>query len=194
MHILLIFIDGIGLGPDDPAVNPFSGAHLPTLTGLTNGQRWVQGIGRQQTSDAIFIPTDPRLGVDGRPQSGTGHATIITGKNVPAMIGRHYGPKPNAATREIVSEGTFFNEVVDAGKRAALISAYPPGLHHDIERGKRLPSCYQQAVLQMGLPMFGVEDLRAGRAVSEDWTGDAWRTHLGLTMCRFTRRRRPAAR
>lgn len=180
MHILLIFVDGIGIGDDDPAVNPFSAADMPTLTALTNGQRWVRGIGQQASERALFRPLDPRMGVDGRPQSGSGHATIITGKNVPALIGRHYGPKPNADTRAIVAEGSFFSELVDAGKSAALLTAYPPGLLHDIGRGKTLPSSFQQAAMGAGLKLLDADDLRTGRAVSGDWTGIGWREHLGF--------------
>lgn len=180
MHILLIFIDGIGIGDDAPTVNPFSVADMPTLTALTNGRRWVRGIGQQANHRALFTPLDPRMGIDGRPQSGSGHAAIITGKNVPALIGKHYGPKPNADTRAIVSDGSFFSELVAAGKTASLLTAYPPGLLHDIERGKRLPSSFQQAAMEAGLKLLDADALYAGHAVSGDWTGAGWRDHLGF--------------
>lgn len=179
MHILLIFLDGIGLGDDDPTVNPFAIAHMPTLTGLTNGRRWLRGIGRQESERAVFIPTDPRMGVAGRPQSASGQATIVTGRNVPLLIGEHYGPKPNQAIRDILSENNFFKEVIAHGKTAALINAYPPQLHRAIARGKVLRSSYQQALYEAGLPMFGEETLYSGDALSSDWTGEGWREHLG---------------
>jgi len=180
MRVLLIFLDGIGLGDDDPAVNPFAVAHMPTLTGLTNGRRWLAGIGQQVSDRAVFRPVDPRMGVAGRPQSGTGHATIITGKNVPALTGKHYGPKPNAETREIVSRGSFFSEVAAAGKPSALLTAYPPFQLYDIERGKTLPSSFQRAAMDAGLALRTADDLRAGDAISADWTGVGWRRHLGF--------------
>ncbi|MFZ4826269.1 MAG: hypothetical protein ACOYLB_02835 [Phototrophicaceae bacterium] len=179
MRVLLLFIDGIGIGDDDPQVNPFSVAHLPTLTRLTNGQRWVKGIGRVQTPLATFIPTDPRMGVSGLPQSASGQASIITGRNIPALIGEHYGPRPNPAIQALIREGTLFDAVRQANKSSALIAAYPQRLHDEIERGKRLPASYQQAILQQGIPLFGVDDLLAGRAMSEDWTNQAWRDFLG---------------
>ncbi len=37
---------------------------------------------------------------------------------------------------------------------AALLEAYPPRFHAAINSGKRLPSSYQQAVLEAGLPLF----------------------------------------
>ena len=83
MHILTLFLDGIGLGENDPEKNPFAVADMPTIHALTNGKRWLADTGRQESDRAIFIPTDACLGVEGRPQSGTGQATILTGLNVP---------------------------------------------------------------------------------------------------------------
>ncbi len=180
-HILLIFLDGIGLGADDPAVNPFAIANMPTLTALTNGKRWLRGIGRQESERAIFIPTDPRLGVPGRPQSATGQATIVTGRNIPQLIGEHYGPKPNPAVRKLIAEDNFFKQVVAHGKKAAIINAYPPRLHAAINRGKILRSSYQLALHEAGLPMFTDETIYNETALSSDWTGEGWRSELGYT-------------
>jgi 2,3-bisphosphoglycerate-independent phosphoglycerate mutase len=180
MHILLLFLDGIGLGDDDPDVNPFAVANTPNLLALTNGKRWLRGIGRQESKRANFVPTDPRLGVPGRPQSATGQAAILTGKNVPQMIGEHYGPKPNLAIRELLAEDNFFKQVVAHSKKAALLDAYPPMWHHDHDRGKSLRSSYQQAAYESGQRLFGLEDVKAGEALTPEWTGESWHTYLKL--------------
>jgi 2,3-bisphosphoglycerate-independent phosphoglycerate mutase len=179
MRILFIFLDGIGLGEDDTLTNPFAVAHTPTLHTLSNGLRWLCETGYQESSRAVFIPTDAQLSVPGRPQSGTSQAAILTGKNVPQMIGRHYGPKPDLATRALLAEDNFFKQVIARGKTAALINAYPQGLLNSIGRGKTLRSSIQQGAHEAGLPMFDVEKLYRGEALSEDWTGDGWREHLG---------------
>jgi hypothetical protein len=121
------------------------------------------------------------MGVAGRPQSASGQATIITGRNIPQIIGEHYGPKPNAAVRALLAEDNFFKQVVAHGKTAALINAYPPRLHQAIARGKVLRSSYQQALHEAGLPMFGEETLYSGDALSSDWTGEGWRGELGYS-------------
>jgi 2,3-bisphosphoglycerate-independent phosphoglycerate mutase len=179
MRILMIFLDGIGLGADDPAINPFAAAHTPTLWALANGHRWVATTGQQTSDRAVFIPTDPRMGVPGRPQSGTGQATILTGINVPQYVGEHYGPKPNQATRQLLAETNFFKEVVEHGLQAALLEAYPPPWHKGINSGKRLRASFQQAAHEAGLPMLDIEALNAGKALAGDWTGEAWREQLG---------------
>jgi hypothetical protein len=179
MHVLLIFLDGIGLGVDDPAINPFAAADTPTLVSLANGHRWVASTGLQSTSRAEFIPTDAGLGIPGRPQSGSNQAAILTGINVPQHLGYHYGPKPDAQTRKLLEETNIYKTLVAAGKRADLINAYPPRLHHDINRGKTLRSSIQHAAWAAGLPMHNADDLLAGNAMSEEWTGKAWREFLG---------------
>jgi hypothetical protein len=176
----MIFLDGIGLGDDDPSINPFAVANLPTLTALTNGKRWLRDIGRQTNDRASFVPTDPRMGIPGRPQSGSNQAAILTGRNVPQLIGEHYGPKPNEATRAIIAEDNFFKQVLRHGKTGALINAYPPRLLRDIARGKTLPSSIQQAPREAGQTLFTHEALFSGDAMSEDWTGRGWREYLGF--------------
>ena len=83
-----------------------------------------------KTSDrAVLVPTDPRMDVPGRPQSASGQAAILTGKNIPMLIGEHYGPRPNAPIREILAQDNFFKQVVAHGMTAALLEAYPPRFH-----------------------------------------------------------------
>ncbi len=179
MHILLIFLDGIGLGEDDLAHNPFAVADTPTLHRLAGNQRWLRATPRTESPRAIFIPTDPRLSVPGRPQSATGQAVILTGRNVPAEIGEHYGPKPNAAIRAILDESSLFKQLTAQGKSAALLDAFPPRFFQSINRGKTLRSSIQHAVYTGGVPIRGADDLLAGMAVSADWTGEGWRDFLG---------------
>jgi 2,3-bisphosphoglycerate-independent phosphoglycerate mutase len=180
MHILLIFLDGIGLGADDATLNPFAVANTPTLHSLSGGQRWLRSTSRTESDRAIFIPTDPRLGIAGRPQSASGQAVIMSGRNVPQEIGEHYGPRPTAAIRAILDETNVYKSVVAAGKSGALLDAYPPDFFRAVERGKRLLSSLQYAAFSAGIPIRGVEDYVAGRALSADFTGEGWRTFLGF--------------
>ncbi len=171
----MLFLDGVGLGENDPATNPFAAAHLPTLHHLSGGHRWLRENGTIVSDNISFSPTDACLGMPGRPQSGTGQATILTGRNVPALIGRHYGPKPDSVTREILEHDNFFMQA----NTSALLEAYPPDWHKGINSGKRLPASYQYAARAAGLPFLTEVELRAGQALSGDWTGEAWRDRMG---------------
>lgn len=172
-------MDGVGLGEPDPDVNPFATANLPHLNDLLGDGWWRRGNGRFSTDRATLIPTDANLGLPRRPQSATGQATILTGRNVSRLVGEHYGPKPNPAVAEVIRQGTLFHEVVVAGKRAALITPYPQGYFDAIESGKRLLSSVPLAATSAGLSLMTADDLRNGRAVSPDFTGQGWREHLG---------------
>jgi 2,3-bisphosphoglycerate-independent phosphoglycerate mutase len=179
-RILMLFVDGIGLGAADPAINPFVTAHTPTLWELADGAAWTNETPFVQTAQATFVPTDAQLGVPGRPQSGSNQAVILTGRNIPKIIGRHYGPKPDQATRALIREGTVLSALRGGGKSAALVDAYPPDLLARIARGKTLPSSIQQAAIDSGQVLFGAPAVAAGDALTPEWTGDEWHTHLRL--------------
>jgi hypothetical protein len=178
--VLLFFLDGVGLGGPDPARNPFVSAQMPHLTALLGEGWFLQGNGRIHTSRASFVPTDASLGVDGRPQSATGQAAILTGQNVPRLIGEHYGPKPNQAVRNCLQQGTLFHDAVARQEAAALLTPYPPQFFQAIASGKRIYSSVPQAVVAAGLPLLTVDDLRNGTAVSPTFTGQGWRDVLGI--------------
>ena len=179
VFVHLFFMDGVGLGGPDPAVNPFAAARLPHLSDLLGPEWYLAGRGRITTPRASLAPTDANLGLPGRPQSATGQAAILTGRNVPALVGEHYGPKPNEAVAAVIRQGTLFHEVSAAGWPAALITPYPERYFEAIASGRRLLSAVPLAASSAGLPLMGVDDLRAGRAVSPDFTGQGWRDHLG---------------
>jgi hypothetical protein len=180
-HILLIFLDGIGLGDDDPSTNPFAAADTPTLIRLANGKRWLATTGIQHSERAAFVPTDAQMGVPGKPQSASGQATILTGYNISAQIGEHYGPRPNERIRAILNEDNFFKQVVAHNLPTALLEGYPPIWHETVNRGKRLRSSYQEAAHSAGLPLFTEKEIYNGDALAVDWTGHGWRSELGYT-------------
>ena len=178
----IFFMDGVGLGSQDPAQNPFVTAALPRLTAVLGPNWYLRGNGRMlRTEKATLIATDANLDMPRNPQSATGQAAILTGRNVPKLIGEHYGPKPNPAIAEIIQQGTLFQEVAAVGGKAALLTPYPQGFFEAIESGKRLLSAVPLAVTTAGFSLMTVADLRNGRAVSPGFTGSAWREHLGYT-------------
>lgn len=178
-YVHLFFMDGVGLGGPDPMLNPFATAELPHLTALLGPGWYTQQTGHLTTERASLIATDACLGVNGRPQSATGQATILTGRNIPQQIGHHYGPKPNSDVAAAIEAGTLFHEVIAAGGQAALLTPYPDEYFAAIERGRRLYSAVPLAATAAGIPLMTASDLQAGRAVSPDFTAAGWRSHLG---------------
>lgn len=178
--MLFLFLDGVGLGPDDPERNPFSVAEMPNLFELLEGQKLVEGSAPFEGTLATLLAVDARLGVEGAPQSATGQAALLTGENVPSQVGEHYGPKPNAAVREIVQRDNLFKQVLERGGSAALLNGYPPRYFDAIERGVRLYSSIPLAATSAGLELMTVEDMQDGRAFSADFTGAGWSEQPGF--------------
>lgn len=184
MKTLFIFLDGVGLGADDPDLNPLAAATMPFLRSLLGGRRLLLESAPFEGERASLLAIDANLGVEGLPQSATGQAALVTGRNVPAELGYHYGPKPNRAVAAALANGGIFGRLISAGKTAALLNAYPPRYFDGIDSGKRLYSSIPLAVTSAGLPLFTHEDFTAGRALSADLTGQGWRDFLGFPETR----------
>lgn len=181
MHFLFLFLDGVGLGNTDPVQNPFCVASLPYLNRLLDGQPLTAHAVPLANGRATLRAWDATLGVRGLPQSASGQATLLTGKNVPAQIGEHYGPKPNPAIAEILRGETVFTSLGQMGLTTALLAAYPPGYFQVIESGKRMFSAIPMAANNAGVHLRTKDDLYAGQALSAEFTGHGWREHLGFS-------------
>ncbi len=180
-RVLFIFLDGIGLGADDPETNPLARADMPFVRSLLGGQRLTASAAPFESDIVSLLALDAGLGVEGRPQSATGQAVLLTGINIPAELGYHYGPKPNASVREYLRDGkTLFAWMRGGEKTSALLNAFPPGYFKGIHSGKRLYSSIPLAVTNAGVPLFTHEDFFEGRALSADFTGQGWRDMLGF--------------
>ena len=180
MRVLFLFLDGVGLGGDDPTVNPLAGAAMPNLRSLLGGKALVASAAPLETKRATLLPLDACLGVAGAPQSATGQAALLTGANVPAALGYHYGPKPNAAVADHLRNGNLFRAVLQTGGRAALLNAYPPAYFAAITSGRRLYSAIPLAAVSAGMALKTADDLMSGCGLSADFTGHGWRERLGF--------------
>jgi len=179
-NALVLFLDGVGLGKPDPARNPFARAELPTLTRLLEDRHLVSGSAPFHGREATLLALDAGLGIQGSPQSASGQATLLTGINVPARLGEHYGPKPNPPIQQILQADNLFMQMQRHGRHAALLNAYPPGYFASIESGRRLYSAIPFAANAAGIPLMTAADLQAGRALSVDFTGAGWAAQPGF--------------
>lgn len=161
MSVLLFFIDGLGIGSRG-SFNP--------LDGLSDAEPLAIFQDEEPATifDGIVVPTDACLGVAGRPQSASGQTTILTGVNVPLQLGYHKQGFPNAAMLEILREHSIFLQL----KRARIApitfaNTYPQRF---FDERPRWVSATTAAVEAAGLSFRNVPDLKAGRAVYQDFT------------------------
>jgi hypothetical protein len=154
---------------------------MPHLNKLLEGRSLFKDAAPFHGEQATLLAVDPAVGVSGLPQSATGQAMLMTGINIPAELGYHYGPKPNPEVAAYLKEATLFSRFTKERRKAALLNAYPPRYFHGIDSGKRLYSSIPLSVVNAGLPLFTHDDFFAGQALSADFTGEGWRTMLGFS-------------
>jgi 2,3-bisphosphoglycerate-independent phosphoglycerate mutase len=159
VRALLLFVDGLGLGEDDPGTNPVVRARLSRL-------RLLQGRPSPDPA-AILIPTDACLGVPGLPQSATGQTSILAGINAAAVVGRHINGYCTKSLAALLDGRSLFSRVRAAGGEATFANAYTPGF---FERRPRFLSVSTVATLHAGLRLRTMEDLERGEAVYHDYT------------------------
>jgi len=158
LKILFIFIDGLGLGSDDPDVNP-----------LADTQKFPN-IGKIL---AQSIPLDAALGVPGLPQSATGQAALLTGLNAPKLMGRHIEGFPPPRLKELVQKHNIFSKLKAAGKTCTFANAY--WLDDVAHIPPRRASVTTVATLAAFEGVRGKADLLANRAVYQDLTREKLR-------------------
>ncbi len=189
MPVYFVFLDGVGLGPDRPDVNPLVHFTLPTFARLAGGQPWTQTARRVITPTLVFRPLDATLGIEGLPQSGTGQATLFTGVNCAAVAGRHFGPYPHSQTRPVLATHNLFRRIQERAlpvpEPAAFANAYPPRFFELVRKRDRW-TVTTRCCLEAGLRIRTLDDLRAGRALAADLTGAGLRDGLGHALTPIT--------
>ena len=159
--VLLFFIDGLGIGTRGP-FNPLDS--LPNAAPLAVFQNETP----ETFLDGLVVTTDPRLGIEGRPQSASGQTTILTGINAPATIGYHKQGFPNKPLLEIIGRHSIFRQLTDAGVGPiTFANAYTSRF---FDERPRWISATTAAVEAASLRFRTVEDVRNDNAVFMDYS------------------------
>jgi hypothetical protein len=179
---VFVFVDGVGLGADDPVANPFAADTPDGFQALSGGAPWTASAPATAEPRHVLRPIDANLSVEGLPQSGTGQASLFSGVNVSARFGRHFGPYPPRLARPILAETGLFARLVAAGAAPgdlAFANAYPDRFFRYAEARDRWTATTWLA-RSAGVRLRTEADLRAGDALTAEITGAAWREKLGL--------------
>jgi 2,3-bisphosphoglycerate-independent phosphoglycerate mutase len=174
VRVLMLFLDGVGIGKKDPDINPFFAGELATMRSLFSGDLPSVHHQRLEGKAATLIPLDATLGVDGLPQSGTGQTALFTGENGARIVGKHFGPYPYSTLRPVIAEKNIFRQLQAMGKNVCFANAFPQRFFDYIAKRPGRISVTTTSCLQSGVPLMREEDLRAARAVSADLTGKGW--------------------
>lgn len=154
----MIFVDGLGLGNTKPDSNPIYRGHSPFLAEVLDAAQ----------------PLDAGLGCPGLPQSATGQASLLTGQNIPRLIGRHKEGLPGPSIIPLVQKHNLFSALKDIDRTSWFANAY---FTRDAPsaRYRRHPSVTTVATLSALGQVAGPDELLANRAIYHDLTREALR-------------------
>lgn len=169
-----MFLDGVGIGKHDPAINPFFAARLPALRSMFDGQ--LPSLRRRHLAhaNATLLPLDATLGVEGLPQSGTGQTALFTGVNGAKHVGRHFGPHPYSTLRPIIEEMNIFRQVLRTKRNVCFANAFPQRFFDYINQKRSRMTVTTMSCVMAGVPLLGANDLELGRGISADITNAGW--------------------
>lgn len=163
MRVLLLFIDGLGIGRNDPAYNPL--ARFPSEYLSIFSDTSPQTL----PHDGIAIPTRVDMEVPGIPQSATGQTALFTGRNAARELGHHQSGFPTPTLRKILDDSSLFKNIREMNKRGVFANALSQSYFD--RRGERI-SATTRALLAGGFPWLTMDDLRHDRAISHDLTNE----------------------
>ncbi|MGB5530606.1 MAG: metalloenzyme [Ignavibacteriaceae bacterium] len=182
MHnILMVFLDGVGIGKKDELHNPFYKYGFKTFKNLFGT---IPSLDNQRLTNGtnFLFPTDATLGVDGLPQSGTGQAALFCGFNAPKFAGKHYGPYPFTTTIPILKKESLLVYFRDKYDSSYFANAYPKAFFDYINSGRSRLSVTTLTCKLAGIKLNRVSDVRTGNALTAELTNERWNQRLGYKL------------
>lgn len=169
MHMVMVFIDGFGLGGQDD--NPIVAAKTPVLDELLGGHL-LWGKRSIIHNNTVLRALDPKLGVSGTPQSATGQTTLWTGINAAKALGFHLRAYPNQHLAEIIADQSIFKQLAEAGKSVMFANTFTDAYDQAVATGQRKHTASTLSALAGGVRLRRIADLREGLAVYQDITNE----------------------
>jgi len=179
--VLMIFLDGVGIGNEDYQSNPFFKFGFKTFTELFGAVPTLANPIIKNNNSFIF-PSDARLGVDGFPQSGTGQTSIFCGFNAAQFVGKHFGPYPYSTLIPEIEKENIFTSVINYGGKAFFANAYPKVFFDYLKSGKTRLSVTSLSSKLSGLKFNTPVDVWHGKALTAEITNERWNIKLGYKL------------
>lgn len=179
--VLMIFVDGVGIGENNPDKNPFIKYGFKTFQKVFGATPHLDNSVLHCPPYYLF-PADTSMGIAGLPQSGTGQAAIFCGFNAPQFVGKHFGPFPYSTTIPVIKEKNILNYFKQKGKRVFFANAYPEIFFNYLESGKQRLSVTTLCCKLSGIPLNNADDVEQGRAITAEITNQRWNRKLNYNL------------
>lgn len=180
-NVLIVFLDGVGIGKRDYGFNPFFKYGFKTFKNIFGE---IPSLENTNLSDgkSFLFPTDANLGVSGLPQSGTGQASLFCGFNAPKFVGKHFGPYPYSTTIPKLKEESILVYFKEKYNSSYFANAYPKVFFDYLKSGRSRLSVTTLTCKLAGIKLNRVNDVRAGKAVTAELTNERWNQRLGYKL------------
>ncbi len=179
--ILLIFIDGLGIGKNDSHSNPFVKYGFNTFTTHFNQVPTLDNSFLNCNGKFLF-PIDANLGVAGIPQSGTGQASLFCGFNAAKHAGIHFGPFPHSTTHNMIKENHILKYYSNKRGGSFYANAYPKPFFEYLKSGKTRLGVTALYCKMNNVRFNTITDIRKGKALTSELTNRRWNERLGYTL------------
>ncbi len=192
MRVLLLFVDGVGVGLKDAKINPLARGDyaLSQFRDATSSSRFQ--LNRTQVDACLSVP--------GRPQSASNQASLYTGKNIPLAVGKHCLGFPPPSVAALIQTHSIFGRMVAMGKTVRPLNAFPSEVADHFSQSKSpadgphaparwlkkvRPSASVLALRAANLTLPTFDNVRQGLALPHDLTGERAR-NLGFDIPSFS--------
>jgi hypothetical protein len=180
-QVALLFIDGVGVGRRDRAINPL--AHHEFLL-----SQFDDGTGAPLPEGGRRVDVDTTFEVPGRPQSASNQTALFTGLPAPRLIGQHVLGYPTRPLVKLLEQGSIAAQLTSRGRRATFANAYPVGYLDALGLARRpgtmgqfeLPAKYQRRLKPSAstltfaaakIPLRTLDDAASGEGLTHDIDG-----------------------
>lgn len=179
--VLMLFVDGVGIGENDASKNPFFRYGFSPFTHFF-GAIPHTGLTHLSTKHGHIFPVDAVQGVKGTPQSGTGQTSIFCGVNAQEIIGEHFGPYPYSTLLPVIEEKNIFSTLLKKKRKVHFANAYPKAFFEYIKGGRTRQSVTTLSAKYAGMKLHNGADVRAALALTAEITGERWNEKLGYKL------------
>lgn len=180
-NVIIIFLDGVGIGREDYVFNPFFKYGFKTFTEIFNE---IPSYNYQylSTDNYILFPVDPVMGIDGLPQSGTGQTSIFCGVNAPELIGQHFGPYPYSTLIPYIQKKNILKYFLDKNQKVSFLNAYPKVFFDYLKSGKTRLSVTTLMCKFNNMRLNKARDVWKGQALTSEITNARWQLKLNYKL------------
>lgn len=180
-RVMMIFVDGLGVGKNNPEINPLVRFKLDFFSEFF-GKFPTLKNSRIENKYFTIRPINATMGVEGLPQSGTGQTAIFCGFNASKFIGKHFGPYPYSTLKPIIQQKNIFIELEKRNLKTYFSNAYPQKFFDYLNNGRRTLSVTTFSYLSANKKLNDVNALLNQKAITAEIRNDIWNTKLGYQL------------